>query len=236
MQEAPPAAAGWCCARVSPASARRGWWRSWPAWRWPGVRRWCGAGAWRRTVRRRTGRGGRCSGPSATTPTPSWQRPRALRSASASSRRWPDVVVAAGGRSGALIVLDDVHWADRSSLLLLHHLAGRLPESAVLAVATFRPAAPDGSLPAALPELTRARHTSLLLGVGPGPCSVTRPGPAGGDDGRRWMRAIPIVSTRVGPPRRRDRLRARLRQVEQAGGRTVRSCPRMEGGERHDRP
>src|SRR5262245_4885960 len=37
-----------------------------------------------------------------------------------------EVVVAAAGDSGLLVILDDVHWADESSLLLLRHVADRI--------------------------------------------------------------------------------------------------------------
>ncbi len=37
-----------------------------------------------------------------------------------------------------LVVLDDLHWADKPSLLLLQHLARRLPSSRILAVGTYR--------------------------------------------------------------------------------------------------
>ncbi|HEY2522921.1 MAG TPA: AAA family ATPase [Streptosporangiaceae bacterium] len=44
---------------------------------------------------------------------------------------------AAAGQ-GLLVVLEDLQWADRTSLLLLRHLAGEIARSRVLVVATFR--------------------------------------------------------------------------------------------------
>ncbi|MGY1771168.1 ATP-binding protein [Blastococcus sp. SYSU D00813] len=63
---------------------------------------------------------------------------------------------ASGG--GLVVVLEDLHWADESSLRLLRHLAGELPRSRLLVVGTVRD--PDGArtgrpLDAALPGLLR---------------------------------------------------------------------------------
>ncbi|MGY1744918.1 ATP-binding protein [Blastococcus sp. SYSU D00695] len=60
--------------------------------------------------------------------------------------------------SGLVVVLEDLHWADESSLRLLRHLAGELPRSRLLVVGTVRD--PDGArtgraLDAALPGLLR---------------------------------------------------------------------------------
>jgi len=37
-----------------------------------------------------------------------------------------------------VLVLDDLHWADKSSLLLLVHLCGKLSDQAILVIATYR--------------------------------------------------------------------------------------------------
>jgi predicted ATPase len=47
---------------------------------------------------------------------------------------------AAAGQ-GLLVMLEDLQWADRTTLLLLRHLAGDLARSRLLVVATFREAA-----------------------------------------------------------------------------------------------
>lgn len=40
--------------------------------------------------------------------------------------------------SGLLLVLEDIHWSDEPSLLLLHHLARKLEGTRILVVATYR--------------------------------------------------------------------------------------------------
>ena len=65
-------------------------------------------------------------------------------------------VLDAAGRRPLLVVLDDVQWADESSLLVLRHLADRAPDAPLLLVATLRDVTPDGPLAAVLPELHRA--------------------------------------------------------------------------------
>ena len=47
----------------------------------------------------------------------------------------------AAAERGLLVVLEDLQWADRTTLLLLRHLAGDLARSRLLVVATFREAA-----------------------------------------------------------------------------------------------
>ncbi|MEU3642249.1 AAA family ATPase [Lentzea sp. NPDC034063] len=51
-----------------------------------------------------------------------------------------DVLVAEAAAAGLLIVLEDLHWADRTSLRLLGHLAAELPAARILVVATYRDA------------------------------------------------------------------------------------------------
>jgi DNA-binding SARP family transcriptional activator len=48
------------------------------------------------------------------------------------------VLTAAAERRPLLVVLDDLHWADQSSLRLLHHLADHLADARVLLVVTRR--------------------------------------------------------------------------------------------------
>jgi DNA-binding CsgD family transcriptional regulator/tetratricopeptide (TPR) repeat protein len=64
------------------------------------------------------------------------------------------VRVAAGER-GLLVVLDDAHWADAPTLLLLRHLVRALGRDPVLFVVSFREegVAPDGPVAAALADL-----------------------------------------------------------------------------------
>ncbi|MCB1006724.1 MAG: AAA family ATPase, partial [Acidimicrobiales bacterium] len=49
-----------------------------------------------------------------------------------------DLLTRQSRRAPVLLVLDDVHWADRSSLLLLRDLVRRLDDAAVLVVGTYR--------------------------------------------------------------------------------------------------
>jgi DNA-binding SARP family transcriptional activator/DNA polymerase III delta prime subunit len=54
-----------------------------------------------------------------------------------------------------VIVLDDIHWADRSSLLLLVHLVSSAAASAILLVATYRDTEAGPALERALADLHR---------------------------------------------------------------------------------
>ena len=67
-------------------------------------------------------------------------------------------------RQPMLIVLDDLHWADRSTLRLLASLAGDNPPSGILALGIYRdtelPA--DSQLPEALSQLQRRLPTTRL--------------------------------------------------------------------------
>ena len=64
-----------------------------------------------------------------------------------------------------LLVVDDAHWADASSLRALNFLAARAADAALGVLAAFRPAEP-GAQAAALDEL-RAQPDALRLTVGP---------------------------------------------------------------------
>jgi AAA ATPase domain len=63
-----------------------------------------------------------------------------------------------------LLIVDDLHWADRSSLLLARHLAREVQLGAVLMVATFRDSElqPGHPLPELLAELERGRELPRL--------------------------------------------------------------------------
>jgi DNA-binding CsgD family transcriptional regulator/tetratricopeptide (TPR) repeat protein len=67
-----------------------------------------------------------------------------------------DTLRDAAGPGGLLVVLDDVHWGDEPSLLLLRHLADGLETARLLVLATFRDVGPAGPLPRLLPDLLRA--------------------------------------------------------------------------------
>ena len=68
------------------------------------------------------------------------------------------VARAAAGRP-LFLVLDDLHWADEGTLLLLEHLAERIPRLAVVVVGTYRDTevTPDHRLARPLEGLLRAR-------------------------------------------------------------------------------
>jgi len=66
----------------------------------------------------------------------------------------------AAAGSGLVIVLEDLHWADQTSLRLLRHLAGELARTRLLVVGTFREA--DDS---ALADLLRTTRSIRLAGL-----------------------------------------------------------------------
>lgn len=69
--------------------------------------------------------------------------PAALELPAAQERRFlftsvADVLARAAAQRPHLLVLDDLHWADEPTLLLLEHLADRVPVVPVVVVATYR--------------------------------------------------------------------------------------------------
>jgi DNA-binding CsgD family transcriptional regulator len=88
----------------------------------------------------------------------------------------------AAAERGLLVVLEDLQWADRTSLLLLRHLAGELAAGRLLVIATFREAAGRQTTGTPLAELLPA-----LLRAGGRPVRLTglsRP------DIARWLRLM----------------------------------------------
>jgi class 3 adenylate cyclase/tetratricopeptide (TPR) repeat protein len=63
-----------------------------------------------------------------------------------------------------MLVMDDVHWADEPSLLLIEHMAALVPELRVLAVGTYRDVELDVARPlaATLERLVRSRTVERL--------------------------------------------------------------------------
>jgi DNA-binding CsgD family transcriptional regulator len=84
----------------------------------------------------------------------------------------------AAAERGLLVVLEDLQWADRTSLLLLRRLAGELARSRLLVVATFRESA-DTALAALLPALLRADDARPIRLTG-----LSRP------DIAQWLRLV----------------------------------------------
>jgi hypothetical protein len=70
-------------------------------------------------------------------------------------------LAAAAAERGMLVVLEDLQWADRSSLLLLRHLGDQVAHARLLVVATFREAT-DTPLAEQLPVLLRAAGTRSI--------------------------------------------------------------------------
>lgn len=67
----------------------------------------------------------------------------------------------AAAERGLLVVLEDLQWADRTSLLLLRHLAAELARSRLLVAATFRESAGE-PLASLLPALLRTDTARLI--------------------------------------------------------------------------
>ena len=70
-----------------------------------------------------------------------------------------EFIARAGANRPLVVLLDDLHWADESSLLLLQHVARGLSEMPVLVVGTYRDSELDAARPlaAAVERLVRER-------------------------------------------------------------------------------
>lgn len=66
------------------------------------------------------------------------------------------LTLAAGQGRGVVIVVDDAHWADEASLLVLRHLAPRVSESPMLLVVNQRPTDPGSRLSSTLAAVSSA--------------------------------------------------------------------------------
>src|SRR5579863_2997266 len=86
----------------------------------------------------------------------------------------------AAAERGLLIVLEDLQWADRTSLLLLRHLAGDLGRGRLLVLATFRETSGKEAIGTPLAELLPA-----LLRAGARPVRLTG---LSQPDIARWLR------------------------------------------------
>ncbi len=80
-----------------------------------------------------------------------------------------DFIARATGRRATLLILEDLHWADESTLSLLEHLMRQLPDLPALVLGTYRDAKSDvtGALLRTVEESIRSRrNTSIrLLGL-----------------------------------------------------------------------
>src|SRR5579863_1965175 len=86
----------------------------------------------------------------------------------------------AAAERGLLVVLEDLQWADRTSLLLLRHLAGEVGRGRLLVLATFRETSGKEAIGTPLAELLPA-----LLRAGARPVRLTG---LSQPDIARWLR------------------------------------------------
>src|SRR5262249_19920674 len=75
-----------------------------------------------------------------------------------------DFIARRARQRAILVILEDLHWADDSTLSLLGHLAQRLSTLPILAVATYRDLEPNASpgLAKTLADLLRRRLTTAI--------------------------------------------------------------------------
>ncbi len=85
-----------------------------------------------------------------------------------------DAVLAQAAIRPLLVVLDDIHWCDASSLLVVRQVADRAAGAALLLLATLRDAEPGGALAGTVPELLRAPNVEQLRLPGLAPADVHR--------------------------------------------------------------
>jgi ATP/maltotriose-dependent transcriptional regulator MalT len=69
---------------------------------------------------------------------------------------------AARAGSGLVVILDDVHWADEPSLLVLRHLGDHLAGARLLVLTTLRDGEPASALRRMLPDLLRSPAVERL--------------------------------------------------------------------------
>jgi DNA-binding SARP family transcriptional activator len=95
---------------------------------------------------------------------------------------------------GALLVVDDLHWADRPTLLLLQHVFRSSHPSPLLVVGTFRHAEVDAGHPLAeaLAELRREQRFERIVlgGLGPDELGDLIAGVTGSAGDERFVRAM----------------------------------------------
>ena len=66
------------------------------------------------------------------------------------------------GGVGLLLVLEDMHWADRTSVLLLRHLAAEVAAERICVLVTIRDTAPCGAMSDAVGDLVRGEYARLI--------------------------------------------------------------------------
>lgn len=73
-----------------------------------------------------------------------------------------EVVRGIADTNGVVVILDDIHWGDEPSLLVLRHLADQAADTRLLVVTAFRDVAPAGVLRRVLPDLLRSPAVERL--------------------------------------------------------------------------
>ncbi len=98
----------------------------------------------------------------------------------------------AAERRPLLLLLDDLHWADRTSLLVLRHLAPVLRDTAIVLVATYRPVEVrrDRELADALGDIERQGLLIELGGLSRDAVAEFLANVLGGDVGRELVNSV----------------------------------------------
>jgi len=110
-----------------------------------------------------------------------------------------------GGEIGAVLVLDDLHWASKPTLLLLRHVLRKAPEARLLVIGTYRDTDIDRTHPLAelLADLRREPGTERLAlsGLEPGEVEAFVAAAAGHDldDDARALAALVHAETSGNP-------------------------------------
>ena len=91
---------------------------------------------------------------------------------------------ALSGEAGCLLVLEDLHWADRETLALLEYLADNSAAERVLYVGTLRDE--EGAAAAGLASVLEARGSAVVL-------PLSRLDAAAADDGPGVRRSQPLA-------------------------------------------
>lgn len=135
--------------------------------------------------------------------------------------------------SGAVVIFEDLHWADSATLDLLRVVGRRLPEAPVLVVGTYRPHDVDdrhplraalGDIPTRViaeihvPALTAAAVTALAAGTGVDGASLHE---ATGGNAFFVTEVLAVGGATTVPPTVRDAVAARVARLSPGARRTL---------------